>query len=114
MLPAVLAISMYMQGVQAPGSELQRQCHLYVKLLDGERLTDPEEMYDAGQCFGFIGGIAQGLNTLKVSCPPRAATLNTMVRVYLTYVEGHPKVLDFDRSSGAYGAFKQAYPCPKK
>ncbi|MGI4828062.1 MAG: Rap1a/Tai family immunity protein [Janthinobacterium lividum] len=65
-------------------------------------------------CFDFIGGLVQGLNTLRVSCSPSTATLNTMVRVYLAYMERHPKALDSDRSAGGYGAMKEAYPCPNK
>ena len=112
MLAPFLALAM-MQAFSPNGTDLQKQCRLYVTAMDETRPLDIDESYQAGVCFGFIGGIAQGLNTLKVSCPPSTATLNTMVRIYLVYVEKHPKVLDFDRSSGAYGAFKEAYPCSK-
>ncbi len=81
--------------------------------MDGAQLSAEDE-YHAGVCFGFIGGTVQGLNTMKVSCPPRSATLNTMVRVYLAYMNKHPKSLDFDRSAGVYGAMKDAYPCPSR
>ena len=70
-------------------------------------------MYQAGVCYGFIGGVVQGLNTMQVSCPSSAATLNTIVRVYLTYIESHPKALGLDRSAGVYGAMKEVYPCSK-
>jgi hypothetical protein len=40
--------------------------------------------------------------------------LGTLARVYVAYMEKHPKLLDAYKSEGLFDALVDAYPCPVK
>ncbi|MBB5066131.1 Rap1a/Tai family immunity protein [Granulicella mallensis] len=114
MLAPMLAIALF--AVDRPfttGTDLVHECKNYIAMLDNTRNLDSVDLYDAGACYGYIDGITAGLTSMRVACPTDAA-LGTLVRVYLVYMEKHPKTLDFAASAGVYGALQEAYPCPVK
>ena len=117
MLAPLLALALMQQAAPLPfttGTELYQQCKNWVALNDSTRSLTIEQSYQAGQCAGYIDGLTAGLLTQRVTCPPSSVTIGTVIRVYIVYVDAHPKVLDFAASSGVYGAMKDAYPCPAK
>jgi len=114
MLIPLLAVAMSIQSADSDkGSDLYRECKNWVALVDKTRKLDELDTFEAGTCRGYIDGISSGLISLGVTCPGNA-TMGTMIRVYLVYVDKHPKVLDFPPSAGVYGAFEETYPCHKK
>lgn len=114
MLAPVLALAMLTPEQSfTRGSDLYRQCKNWVALMEQTRRLDDGESYEAGECYGYIDGLAAGLATMQITCP-RNATMGTMIRVYLVYMDKHPKVLDYAASAGVYGALQEAYPCPAK
>ena len=110
---APLAIYAQVHPQFATGADLYRGCKDWVALVDQTREVDGGDLYDAGACHGYIDGVSGGLISMRASCPGNA-TLGTMIRVYLVYVDRHPKVLDFAPSAGVVGAMKETYPCPTK
>lgn len=113
MLTPVLALAMMQEQSYTKGSELSSQCKNWVALVDKTRTLTEDEIYQAGECEGYVNGLMSGLVSMRVGCPGKG-TLGTLIRVYLAYVDGHPKVLDMAASAGLFGAVKEAYPCPAK
>ena len=116
MIVPILALAMMQQSPLpfTKGSDLYSQCKNWVALVDKTRGLTDDETYQAGECNGYVDGMTSGLTSMRIACPPPTATIGTLIRVYLVYVDAHPKVLDFGASAGMYGALKEAYPCPAK
>ena len=56
---------------------------------------------------GFIDGVVVGDKTICVN----GATPETLARVYVTWMENHPKLMDEPKRAGLYQALAVEYPC---
>jgi hypothetical protein len=69
---------------------------------------------DANTCLdyvdGFFGAIALTNNPICAD----GASLGTIIRIYVAYMQKNPKFMDADKNLGLYAAMISAYPCKKK
>lgn len=96
------------------GSWLYGQCKNAVimqGLAVGE--TNRAEVMQAGRCLGYIDG---QLDLYSVDHPGRFcmgdARYGTIAKVYVAYVDAHPKVLDEHRALGFVQMLAAEYSCP--
>ena len=93
------------------GSELAYQCKAYVR-----DTSSP----NGSQCLGYIDGFLDGrtsspragnhLDTTKTFCWTDAS-LDTVIKVYLAFMEKNPKYLDYEKWKTLMMALHDAYPC---
>jgi len=95
------------------GSELVYQCKAY------ERDTSSP---NGSQCFGYIDGFLDGVSSqasprnqvdmTKAYCFTDTS-VDTLIRVYLAFMEKNPKYLDEAKGKSLRSALHDAYPCHK-
>ena len=93
------------------GSELVYECRAYVR-------NTPSPA--GSQCLGYIDGFLDGrtsspragnhLDTTKTFCWTDAS-LDTVIKVYLAFMEKNPKYLDYEKWKTLMMALHDAYPC---
>jgi hypothetical protein len=71
------------------------------------------EMPSSTYCLGYIGGYIDGTNRLGEYVCVRSATLNTVVRVYVAFMQRNPKLMDEAKSLGVLLALKDSYSCSR-
>ena len=121
MLVPILALAVMQQpsslADNARGSRLYQACTGTVRLLDNSHEADAlTDAQNASFCIGYIGGF---LDAFTFSRPPhticaRGAVMSTVARVYVAYMQKHPKELDDEMSIGLHNAVLESYPCPSK
>lgn len=112
MLIPLLVFAMASAGPspESRGLILFQQCKTNVRMLDnnaaGATFTDYQ---NAASCMAYFDGFTDaypdGLFCLGT------ATLGTVSRVYVAYMEKHPKLMDEHRSEGVRQALSDSYPC---
>ena len=95
------------------GSELAYQCKAYVR-----DTSSP----NGSQCFGYVDGFLDGVSSqasprnqvdmAKAYCFTDT-TVDTLIRVYLAFIEKNPKYLDEAKGMSLRTALHDAYPCKK-
>ena len=98
------------------GKQLLNACRL---LLREQPVLSPDESVQAGLCGGYVGGIWELLDYLRVSknpagslfCPPDRVQPIQAVRVAVRYLEQHPDLLRYRASQQVLRAFQEAFPC---
>ena len=115
MLVLLLAL---IAGQAAMPADLSRGCHLYGSCQAAARLSDDpasaqakSELASSTYCFGYIGGYMDGLNVLKEQVCIRGASLDTIARVYVLYMQRNPKLMDEGRALGLLLSLKSSYAC---
>ncbi len=96
------------------GSALFHSCQAEVRLMDLRSLsaaTQPD-LIDGSYCVGFINGFTGNLSAGKNSICTKGASMGTVVRAYVGYMEKNPDLMDKDRRVGLRLALQEAYPCP--
>jgi len=93
------------------GSELVYQCRAYVR-------SAPS--LAGSQCLGYVDGFLDGrtsspragnrLDTAKTFCLTDAS-LDTLIKVYLAFMEKNPKYLDYEKWKTLTMALHNSYPC---
>ncbi len=96
------------------GSRLNSACQAELRLLDQTTRDLEEDSYEGQFCEGYISGINDGLMAEGTSVCTDGAAEGTLIRVYVLYMQQHPKLLDEHLSVGARKAFTEAYPCRAK
>ena len=107
------------------GAFLYRSCTNLVRLWDGAKGFD---LGRAADCKSYILGFLDG-NGFAVAqdtaagtggsghwlyCLDGAPSEKTAVRVYMNWMDKHPRAFPDPRSVGLVGALMDAYPCPVK
>jgi len=118
MLVPLLALAMLHQSTEIQavqkGSWLYSACKGAQRYLDAPTGHKPEEdSSNFDNCTSYIAGFIEGDNGIA-SCPPDEASLGTMLRLYLAYMDKNPKLLDNYRVLGLRTALREAYPCRQK
>ncbi len=113
-----LALGLALQTVTptdfTKGSHLFGSCQSAVRMMDNPSAQQTKtEMPGSTYCLGYVGGYIDGLNRLKDAVCVRDATLNTIVRVYVAYMQKNPKLMDEGKALGLLLALTDAYACPK-
>jgi hypothetical protein len=62
-------------------------------------------------CSGYVLGVSDALEMLKVACPPLNATPRQVVDVVTNYLNDHPKTRRYAAAGEATLALRQAFPC---
>ena len=112
----VVALLWPLTGHAMDGKQLLNACRL---LLREQPVLSPDESVQAGLCGGYVGGIWELLDYLRVSknpagslfCPPDRVQPIQAVRVAVRYLEQHPDLLRYRASQQVLRAFQEAFPC---
>jgi hypothetical protein len=117
MLAPLLALAF---AVQTPvsdtmsGTSLFSDCQAWVRFND----KDSKDNLDFGKsqyCNGYIEGFTTGVIFGGSTGPCfESATVGTLIRVYIAYMERHPALLDKPKYDGLSDALTEAYPCKAK
>ncbi len=89
---------------------LYQLCKANVRAMDSSDPQPVEEVQGKvceAYISGFVDGIAMGNKVICVN----GATLGTLSRVYVTYMEQNPKLMDMQKYAGLYAALAVSYPC---
>lgn len=111
-----MLVPMLMLAMQLPpsaaGSDLYSACQAVVRYTDNPRTPSDSEFIKVMQCLSYVDGFTDGLATsIKPICIGDAST-GTMVRVYVQYMQNHPKLMDAPKGIGLNAALQSNYPCP--
>ena len=95
------------------GSSLYADCKSFVAVLDDTANQNHHDTLGAGRCSGYIEGMLDGANGLRGFCVG-SATLGTIARVYIAYMDKNHKMLDEREGAGFMSALQETYPCQAK
>jgi len=112
MLAPVLALAMFAQdspNLNSRGSALFAHCQEAVRIFDNVRVAG--DLQSATECTAYIDGFTDSGNSLICT---GNASVSTMTRIYVAYMQKYPKLLDQPKSLGLLDALMDAYPCQKK
>ena len=96
------------------GAALYRSCQAEVRLMelpDVSHATQPD-LIDGAFCVGFVNGFTGNLSGARVGVCTNGSNMGTVVKVYVTFMNENPKLMDEDRRVGLGMALQIAYPCP--
>ena len=118
MLAPLLALAMMQSWELKPqdkGSALLHACKAELRVIDSaDGKGDPEDRVLAHTCFQYVQGFADGSDLAGENVCAGTATIGTLIRVYVAFVEKNPKLLEAYRGVGLHMARLDAYPCPVK
>jgi Rap1a immunity proteins len=112
MIVPLLALAMT-AGEVGKASRLYHSCKDLIAITDHTARKDASETLEAGRCLGYVDGFIQGSFAHPFACSGEA-TNETIVRVYIAYMDKNPKLLDEIEGVTFLYAMKDAYPCPAK
>jgi hypothetical protein len=118
MLAPLLALAMMQSSElknQDKGSSLLHACKAELRVIDSADGKGAEEdRMLAHVCFQYVQGFTDGSDLAGENICPGAATMGTIIRVYIAYMEKNPKLLEAYRGVGLHMAILDAYACPIK
>ena len=112
MLVPILMLTMLAQNSPDPkslGSALYAHCQEAIRIIDNPRADG--DLQSATECTAYIDGFTDSGSALFCMDSSSVATLT---RIYVTYMQKNPKLLDQPKSLGLLEAMVDAYPCRKK
>jgi len=96
------------------GSWLFHACQANIRTMDAADGGTDADVALTEKCIDYEEGVFDGaLSVSPRSFCPGNATNGTMIRVYVNYMQEHPKLLDEAKSVGLIQAWIHAYPCPR-
>jgi hypothetical protein len=101
-------------GEEDKGSWLFHVCQAAVRSMDAADGGTDADVPLTGRCLDYTEGVTDAVALLSTRslCPGTAST-GTMLRVYVNYMQKHPKLLDEPKQIGLLNAWIEAYPCTK-
>jgi Rap1a immunity proteins len=97
------------------GSDLFHNCQGSVRALDSSDGGSAADLELAEQCSAYVQGFIDGFALQSTSTLYSGdATVGTIIRVYVAYMQRNPKWLDDFKPIGLYIALRTTYPCPKR
>lgn len=116
MIAPLLALTFALHAPAATdrASTLYSQCRAYTALVDNARPMNSDAMLDAGTCVGYIDGFTDVVAAGSTTVCLQPTTIATLARVYIAYMDAHPKAFDVRRGVSLALALTDAYPCPAK
>lgn len=94
------------------GSWLFRACQANIRYMDAAPGMDTADNALANECLDYIGGFTDGVTLAENIYCTSQVSMGTMTRVYVLFMQEHPKLLDEYRGVGLMLALKANYPCP--
>ncbi|PWE44806.1 Rap1a/Tai family immunity protein [Pseudomonas prosekii] len=112
-----LALVVASTAAGADGNLLLAQCHASLQMLETTPKSAPD--FNAGSCFGTVGGVMDTMTTLYYDLPKAAKACfpesgiqdGQAVRIVTRYMSEHPASLHKSGAMLSIEAFKAAYPC---
>ena len=95
------------------GSSLFRACQANIRSMDAAPGADAADNFLANECLSYIGGFTDAATLAENIYCANQVSMGTMTRVYVLFIQEHPKLLDTYRGIGLMLALKANYPCPK-
>jgi hypothetical protein len=96
---------------------LYHSCQAAIRVADNNVRSDNARTDTNGtaECISYLSGLVDGQNlrTERLFCMGDAS-IGTAARVYVAYMDKHPKTFDGEKWVGPVLAFAENYPCPKK
>lgn len=109
----LLLVTMQQPSAQTDrGTTLLIECQAAIQLQENPAVRDEQTQALAALCVGYIDGFTDAI--IQDRNPDICfahATPATIARVYVAYVQQHPKVLDSAKKEGLYLALQDAYSC---
>lgn len=114
MLAFLVAAALQQPADFSKGSHLYGACQAAVRMTDDPNSHQPRtELPSSTYCFGYLAGYIDGLNVLTEKACIHGAAVSTVPRVYVSFMQRNPKLMDEAKHLGVVMALKDAYPCPK-
>jgi hypothetical protein len=116
MLAPLLLLAMIQQ---APLPDLHSASYLYESCKGAIRLQDDpargteEDISLSDACTVYIAGFLDGVSLSRVVCTDNP-TMGTLARVYIAYMDKHPKQMESNRAQALFNALTDADPCRTK
>jgi hypothetical protein len=109
------ATSQVPAGVEddSKGSWLYHSCQSGVRAEDAGKNADANDIEDANHCIDYIAGFMDESSSDTLFCVGNASK-GTLIRIYVNYMQKHPKYRDQYRAIGLLAALHANYPCPTK
>jgi hypothetical protein len=125
LVPLALALSLFTTAhcaaqkddVIAPldrGSQMFLDCKSGIKLIESSAsgVRDKDiDLHGGERCVNYFVGFTEAASFGTLLCWGNG-TIGTMMRVYIAYMEAHPKMMDEPRAMGVQFALFDAYHCP--
>jgi hypothetical protein len=122
-----LALSAGAGAQTTTGADIMSKCKQAVRDVDNDTSVDkpPVKSFDVGFCFGFIDGANSTQQVWTASdktnhrnhamgyCFSDAVTNGQMLRVFVKYLDDHPKELHEPAALLYIEAMRRAFPCGK-
>jgi Rap1a immunity proteins len=118
MIAPILALAIMQSASTVPaqdrGSNLYDQCRATIRVQNGTGDGGLDDLH-SNSCVAYIDGFTDGLLVAgdTLICV-EGATLATIARVYIAYMEAHPKLMDSGKADGLLHALLENYRCPVK
>lgn len=95
------------------GSALYRVCQAEVRLMDLPSLTQAKQsdLLNGSYCVGYVNGYLANVHPATAVCTNGEA-IGPLIRIYVSFMEKNPDLMDQDRNLGLNRALQDAYPCP--
>lgn len=114
MVLATIAVPTASRADGQDGTAFLKNCR---DALRSESLTDEDERFNAGICYGFVLGVRQTLviwqqfNPDLDICIPTNVRLKQLVQVFVKYMEINPEQLHYSASVLLIAAAREEWPC---
>ena len=115
----VIAMVLASQVPQQPanflkGSHLYGSCQAAVRMTDNPNSQQARtELASSTYCFGYLAGYIDALNVLTNKACLNGASLNTVARAYVNFMQRNPALLEEAKALGVVMALKDSFSCPK-
>jgi hypothetical protein len=93
------------------GTSLFASCKAHIRVMDKTYKNLDDDYAESQYCLGYVEGFTTGDIYGGGSLCFKEATAGTLVRVYVAYMERHPKLLDEDKYVGLADALIDSYRC---
>lgn len=93
------------------GAWLYHSCLALVRMMDSPSGGSDPDKGLGNHCADYITGFMDASSFTHSICTGNA-TNGTIVRIYVAYMQDHPKLMDQMKAEGYWLAMKDAYSCP--
>jgi len=108
MLAPLLALAMQVVDANR-ASTLYGNCRGAIRVQNDPDKATSADMERADICAAYLSGFVDATAD-RYFCVGDA-TMGTLARVYVAYMDAHPKRMEDGRARTVYDAFQDAYPC---
>lgn len=99
------------QAKKENGTYIFQACQASIRFQNDPKSATNDDMILSERCSSWTFGFLEAGAFAKFFCPGTVSPF-AVARVYVSYMEKNPTLLDAPRGSGALLAFADAYPCP--